>query len=293
MKGNTMARRDFLKTAAAAAVATGVAGSFSARAAEAAPKKSLQLGMLPKGLPDAEKFKLAKACGFEGIEGYPMGDLDAAKKLGDVAKAAGTPIHSLTYGGWSAPMSSEDPATIEKGIKEIEIALRSGKAMGADTILLVPAVVNEKTSYDAAYERSQKNIRKILPLAEELKMVIAIENVWNNFLLSPLEFARYVDEFDNPWLKAYFDVGNVVVFGWPEQWIRILGKRIVKIHLKDFKKEPREWVNLRDGSVNWPEVRKALAEVGYAGYLTPELAGGDEAYLRDLSARIDKILAGE
>ena len=293
MKGNTIARRDFLKTAAAAAVATGLAGSFPARAAEAAPKKALQLGMLPKGLPDAEKFKLAKACGFEGIEGYPMGDLDAAKKLGDAARAAGTPIHSVTYGGWGAPMSSEDPATIEKGLKEIEAALRSGKAMGADTVLLVPAIVNDKTSYDAAYERSQKNIRKILPLAEELKMVIAVENVWNNFLLSPLEFARYVDEFNNPWLKAYFDVGNVVVFGWPEQWIRILGKRIVKIHLKDFKKEPREWVNLRDGSVNWPEVRKALAEVGYAGYLTPELAGGDEAYLRDLSARIDKILTGE
>jgi hexulose-6-phosphate isomerase len=190
-------------------------------------------------------------------------------------------------------MSSEDPAVIEKGLKEIETALRSGKAMGADTVLLVPAVVNDKTSYDAAYERSQKNIRTILPLAEELKMVIAVENVWNSFLLSPLEFARYVDEFNNPWLRAYFDVGNVVVFGWPEQWIRILGKRIVKIHLKDFKKEPREWVNLRDGSVNWPEVRKALAEVGYAGYLTPELAGGDEAYLRDLSARVDKILAGE
>ncbi len=293
MKGNTIARRDFLKTAAAAAVATGLAGSFSARAAEAAPKKALQLGMLPKGLPDAEKFKLAKACGFEGIEGYPMVDLGEAKKLGDAARAAGTPIHSVTYGGWNAPMSSEDPATIEKGLKEIETALRSGKAMGADTVLLVPAVVNDKTSYDAAYERSQKNIRKILPLAEELKMVIAVENVWNSFLLSPLEFARYVDEFNNPWLRAYFDVGNVVVFGWPEQWIRILGKRIVKIHLKDFKKESREWVNLRDGSVNWPEVRKALAEVGYAGYLTPELADGDEVYLRDLSARVDKILAGE
>lgn len=293
MKGNTMARRDFLKTAAATAIAAGAATNLSSAAAEAGPKKALQLGMLPKKLTDADKFKLAKACGFEGIEAYPMENLDAAKKLGETAKAAGISIHSQCYGGWGAPMSGEDPAAIEKGLKEIEVALRSAKAMGADAVLLVPAVVNEKVPYDAAYERSQKNIRKILPLAEELQMVIAVENVWNNFLLSPLEFARYVDEFNSPWLKAYFDVGNVVVFGWPEQWIRILGKRIVKVHLKDFKKEPREWVNLREGSVNWTEVRKALAEVGYTGYLTPELSGGDEAYLRDLSARIDKILAGE
>lgn len=293
MKGNSMGRRDFLKTTAAAAFVAGVAGNLTVAAAEAGPKKALQLGMLPKGLSDEEKFKLAKACGFEGIEAYPMEDLDAAKKLGDLAKAAGTPIDSLCYGGWDAPMSSDDPAVIAKGLKAIEVALRSGKAMGADTILLVPAVVNEKTSYDAAYERSQKNIRTILPLAEELKMTIAVEVVWNNFLLSPMEFARYVDEFNSPWLRAYFDVGNVVVFGWPEQWIRILGKRIVKIHLKDFRKKNREWVNLREGDVNWPEVRKAMAEVGYTGYLTPELSGGDEAYLRDLSARIDKILAGE
>lgn len=292
MKGYSMARRDFLMTTAAAAVAAGVAGKFTAAAAEDGPKKAIQLSMLPKNLPDAEKFKLAKACGFEGIEASPMEDLDAAKTLGDLAKAAGTPIDSLCYGGWDAPMSSDDPAVVAKGLKGIETALRSGKAMGADTILLVPAVVNDKTSYDAAYERSQKNVRTILPLAEELKMTIAVENVWNNFLLSPLEFARYVDEFNNPWLRAYFDVGNVVVFGWPEQWIRILGKRIVKVHLKDFKKEPRQWVNLREGSVNWPEVRKAFSDVGYTGYLTPELSGGDEAYLRDLSGRIDKILAG-
>jgi hexulose-6-phosphate isomerase len=293
MKSNFMARRDFLKTTAAAAFAASVIGNVSKAATEDAPKKAMQYGMLPKELSDADKFKLAKTCGFEGIEIPPM-EVDAAKTLGEAAKAAGTPVHSVIYGGWDAPMSSDDPAIIEKGQKAIENALRCGKAAGADTVLLVPAVVNENTSYDGAYERSQKNIRKMLPLAEELKMTIAVENVWNNFLLSPLEFARYVDEFDNPWLRAYFDVGNVVVFGWPEQWIRILGKRIKKIHLKDFKKDTREWVNLRDGSVRWPEVRKALADVGYTGFMTPELHGsGDDAYFHDLSGRIDKILAGQ
>jgi hexulose-6-phosphate isomerase len=293
MKRNDMARRDFLKVTAAAAVAAGVTGNFSSAAAEAGPKKALQFGMLPKGLSDADKFKLAKACGFEGIEMGVVADLEAAKKYADAAKGAGITIHSVVYGGWDAPFSSGEPAVIDKGLKNFEAAMRGAKAMGADAILLVPAVVDDKMTYDAAYKRSQEHIRTVLPVARELKLIIAVENVWNKFLLSPLEFARYVDEFNDPWLQAYFDTGNVVIFGYPEQWIRILGKRIAKIHLKDFKRKGQEWTNLRDGDVNWPEVRKALGEVGYTGYMTPELSGGDEAYLRDLSARIDKILAGE
>ncbi len=294
MSSSTMGRRDFLRHAAMAAAVASAMGSMTATAAEGgALKKALQIGMLPKELSGADKFKLAKACGFEGIEGEPMGDLDAAKKLGELAKAAGTPIHSICHGGWDAPMSDANPDVIAKGTAKIETTLRAAKAMGAEVVLLVPAVVNDKVSYDAAYERSQANIKKILPLAEELKVVIAVENVWNKFLLSPLEFARYVDEFQNPWLRAYFDVGNVVVYGWPEQWIRILGKRIARVHLKDFKRDSMKWPNLREGDVNWPEVRKAFAEVGYTSYVTPELAGGDEKYLKDLSERIDKIEAGQ
>jgi hexulose-6-phosphate isomerase len=100
-----------------------------------------------------------------------------------------------------------------------------------------------------------------------------------------------VDEFDHPRLKAYFDVGNVILFGFSQDWIRTLGKRIARIHLKDFKRQGYQWTNLLDGDVNWPQVRKALAEIGYSGFMTTELSGGDEAYLTDLSARIDKIIA--
>jgi L-ribulose-5-phosphate 3-epimerase len=290
-------RRDFLRQTAAATLVAGVAGpvagTFStASAQQGGLKKAIQINMLPKDLPDADKFALAKKCGFEGIEAYPM-DLDASAKLGETARAAGVEIHSVSYGGWDAPMSDSKEAVAEKGLKAIEAGLRSTKAMGAGVMLLVPAVVNEQVRYAEAYERSQANIRKVLPLAEELKVVVAVENVWNKFLLSPVEFARYVDEFDNPWLRAYFDTGNVVIFGYPQDWIRTLGKRIVRIHLKDFKSKGYEWKNLREGDVNWPEVRAALAEVGYEGYLTPELSGGDEAYLRDLSERIDLILAGK
>jgi hexulose-6-phosphate isomerase len=245
--------------------------------------------MLPKSLSDADKFKLAKKCGFEGIEHSPMQDLDAARELGKLAREAGVPIHSIVYGGWGAPFSELDPKVIEKGLAEMETALRSAKALGADAVLLVPAIVTENVGYGDAYKRSQEHIRKLLPLAQELRMIIAVENVWNKFLLSPLEFSRYVDEFDSPWLKAYFDVGNVILFGYAQDWIRTLGKRIVKIHLKDFRRKGSEWTNLLDGDVSWKQVRLALDEIGYEGFLTPELRGGDEAYLTDLSNRIDKI----
>ncbi|MBN2594336.1 MAG: sugar phosphate isomerase/epimerase, partial [Sedimentisphaerales bacterium] len=289
-----MERRSFLKYAASATVATGLLGrSITTQADDKNTKlrKALQYGMLPKNLSDADKFKLAKECGFEGIEGSPMEDLEAARKLGTLARQAGVPIHSIVYGGWGAPFSDPDPKVIEKGLAGMETALRSAKALGAETVLLVPAVVTETVSYGDAYKRSQQHIRKLLPLAKQLEIIIAVENVWNKFLLSPLEFAHYVDEFESPWLKAYFDIGNVIIYGYSQDWIRTLGKRIVKIHLKDFKRTGYQWTNLLDGDVNWKQVRRALDEVGYDGYLTPELRGGDKEYLTDLSERIDRILA--
>jgi hexulose-6-phosphate isomerase len=153
----------------------------------------------------------------------------------------------------------------------------------------VPAVVNGNVGYADAWKRSQENIRKAIPYAAEHGIKIAIENVWNKFLLSPLEMAKYIDEFESPWVGSHFDIGNVVEYGYPQDWIRTLGKRILKTDVKEYKS--RKFINeMGQGDINWPEVRKALAEIGYKGYCCAEIAAGDEAYLTDVSARMDKCL---
>ncbi len=286
-------RREFLRTSVVAA-ATAPLISQSMQAAGASEiKKAVLIGMLPKQLSYLERFNLATRVGFEGLETQTVTDSNVVEEIKEAAAQAGLKIHSvMNMDHWKYPLSSADPKVVDQSIKGMETSLRNAKAWGADVVLLVPAVVNPDTSYKDAYTRSQKRVREMIPLAKELGVVIGIEEVWNKFLLSPLEFARYIDELDSPWVKAYFDVGNVVLFGYPEDWIRTLGKRIVKLHLKDFKSETKQFVPLREGSVNWVQVRKAIDEVGFKGYATVELPDGDEAYLREVSARVDKIIAG-
>lgn len=297
-----MNRREFLgraaKTIAVAGIAPGLVqsevlakevGSVS----KSKLKKAVVYSMLPGDLSNEERMKLAKACGFDGIEAPPITDLKECEAMRSAAKAAGIEIHSVIYGGWGKPLCAADPKDREESIQAAIDGLKGAKAMGADTLLLVPGRVTEDMPYKDVYERSQKSIRKIAPVAAELGVVVAVENVWNAFLLSPLEFARYIDEIKSPYVKAYFDVGNVIgAWGFSQDWIRTLGKRIQKLHVKDFKLDGRQWTNLLDGSVNWKEVRKAIGEVGFNGYMTAELGGGDEAYLKDVAARMDKIIAG-
>jgi L-ribulose-5-phosphate 3-epimerase len=195
---------------------------------------------------------------------------------------------------WKFPLSSSDPSVVDHSMKGMETSLRNANFWGADTVLLVPAVVNPETSYRDAWTRSQAQIRKLLPLAEKMKVVIGIEEVWNKFLLSPLEMARYVDEFKSAWVKAYVDVGNMVFYGYPQDWIRTLDKRIAKLHIKDFQFKDRkaEFVALREGDIDWKAVHKALADVGYRGTATLELGSGDLSYLKEVSRRFDMILDG-
>ncbi|MBZ5595408.1 MAG: sugar phosphate isomerase/epimerase [Acidobacteriia bacterium] len=288
-----MNRRTFLAAGAAATLLRPGSGTASARLPI---KKAVEFEMLPKSMSIADRFQLARDVGFEQIECPTMPDEHEAEEAKKAAEKAGLNIHSvMNMAHWEYPLSSADPAVVAKSVKGMETSLRNAHFWGADTVLLVPAVVNAQTSYHDAWVRSQEQIRKLIPMAQELKVIIGIEEVWNKFLLSPLEFARYVDEFSSPWVRAYFDVGNVVISGYPQDWIRTLGKRIVKLHIKDFKFEKRqkaEWVPLREGEINWPEVYKALAEIGYAGTATVELEGGKEAYLREVNRRFELILSG-
>ena len=294
-----MTRRTFL-TASGIAAMTGAAAS--AEDSQRLPiKKAVLYSMLPKDGSPLERFQIARDAGFEQIECGTTDDPGEADALLEASKKTNVRIHSvMNRDHWKYPLSSPDADVVGKSVAGMKTSLRNAHLWGAETVLLVPAVVTPDVTYKEAWDRSQAQIRNLLPLAEELKVIIAVEEVWNKFLLSPLEFARYVDAFNSPWLKAYFDVGNVVIWGYPQDWIRTLGPRIAKLHLKDFsyRQNPEihrrvpEFVNLREGDIDWKAVYSALKEVGYRGSATVELSGGDADYLRDVSHRVDLILNG-
>jgi L-ribulose-5-phosphate 3-epimerase len=258
-------------------------------------KKGLVFDMLPNKLSYTDRFKLARDVGFEVVQAPTTPDRHEAEEIKKAADAANLRIDSvMNMDHWKYPLSSSDSAVVAKSVEGMKTSLHNAKLWGSDAVLLVPAVVNAETSYSEAWTRSQKEIRKLLPMAAELKVVIAIEEVWNKFLLSPLEMKKYIGEFESPWIKAWFDVGNVVLYGYPQDWIRTLAKSIYKVHLKDFKRKEGgyAWVNLGDGDVDWAAVRRAFSEIGYSGSVIAELDGGDQAYLRDVSRRIDRLLIG-
>src|SRR2546429_8409767 len=287
-------RRDFVKTSLTACV-SGFAAGPRTQSRPAAIKKGLVFDMVPKNLSYADRFKLVRDAGFQVGQARTGPDERNAAAMQQAADAANIRIDSvMKVDHWRYPLSSSDPAVVEKSLSGMRASLQNAKLWGSDAVLLVPAVVNPQTSYRDAWTRSQAQIRKLMPLAEELKVVIAIEEVWNRFLLSPLEMAQYIGEFHSPWIRAWFDVGNVVLYGYPQDWIRTLGKAIVKVHLKDFKRTETgyAWVNLGDGDVDWPAVRQAFADIGYDGSVIAELEQGDEQYLRDVSRRIDRLLLG-
>lgn len=301
-----MNRRRFLQTTTAGAAWAGLAPLLATAtpldAGRPAPprfRKAVKLSMVKVDGTLADKFRLLKELGFDGVELESPNELDRAEVLA-ARDAADLPIHGVVDSAhWTKTLSDPDPRIRTEGRRALETALRDAHAYGASTVLLVPAVVRKEVSYADAYERSQAEIRQVLPLAEELGVRIALENVWNHFLLSPLEFAAFIDAFESPWIGAYFDVGNIVNFGWPEHWIRTLGPRILKLDIKEYSREKRDRegpyagfdVPLGEGDCDWPAVRAALAEVGFSGWATAEMSGGDAEYLRDVAERMNRVLA--
>lgn len=299
MSDTAFDRRHFLG-ATAAAGALAALGSPATVAAEPAKgfKKAVKFGMVAGDASLVDKFKLVKACGYDGIE------MDSPNKFSrdEVLRArdeAELPIHGVVDSvHWSQTLSHPDPEVRAAGLAGLKTAIADSKAYGGSTVLLVPAVVNKDVSYADAYTRSQAEIKKAIPVAEEHGIRILFENVWNMFLLSPLEAARYIDEFDSPVVGAYFDVGNVVNYGWPEQWVRILGKRIGKLDIKEYSRKLRDKegpgagfaAEIGDGDCDWPAVMQALAEINFSGWATAEVRGGDKDRLTEIKRRMDAVL---
>ena len=291
-----MKRRDFL-----ASTALGLTGLAFARPrlTSGTIRKAVKFGMVQEeSLSIVEKFQLLKDLGFDGVELDSPSDLDRDEVIA-ARDSVGLPIHGVVDSvHWQKTLSDADPAVRAEGLAGLRTALDDASAFGASTVLLVPAVVNKGVSYADAYERSQAEIRKVLPMAKDLGVKIAIENVWNMFLLSPLECARYVDEFESEEIGWYFDVGNIVNYGWPEHWIRTLGHRILKLDIKEYSRSKRDQegpyagfgVPLGEGDCDWPEVVTALEDIGYEGWATAEIAGGDTDRLREIAMRMDRIL---
>jgi L-ribulose-5-phosphate 3-epimerase len=263
-------------------------------------KISLKWGMVEEpSLSILEKFQLLRDLGYDGVELDSPNDLPLDEVL-NARDKAGLDIPGLVNAvHWKRPLTDPDPSARQACIDSMVKALHDAKLYGATTVLLVPGVVNAGTSYKTAYARAGEEIARILPAAEESGVSIALENVWNDFLLSPLEAADFIDRFNHPKLGWYFDVGNILRYGRPTHWIEALGKRILKIDIKEYSLEKMNsegpWkgfnVELGEGDCDWAAVNKALADVGYSGWASIEVPGGDRHRLADLKKRVDRIAA--
>ncbi len=315
-------RRTFLSTSAAAGVGLMAAGRLSA----AEFKTTLHKALI--GMPTEKSFASGKAAGFEGCESSSrQATVEEATEGRKIAEKLGMKIHCVLR-GWTN-FNSKDPAAVAKDIESVEVCLRACQAYGGDAVLLVPCRVSgmpmpEAWEFDIEFDKktghvkkvaagdnskykeymeaqnfatdsSRAAIEKLIPVAKETGVVIAVENVWNNLWVKPAIFQNFVASFNSSWVQAYFDIGNHVKYAPAEEWIRTLGKLIVKCHVKDFKLNENgqggRFCDIRDGSVDWPEVRKALDEIGYNDFMTIEGSGG--LSLEEKSKRLDLIIAGK
>jgi hexulose-6-phosphate isomerase len=263
-------------------------------------KKALGYGMIKSDLPLLDKFKLVKDVGFDGIEFNAPLDIPVAELLEAKAKTGIELPSVVNKDHWSKPLSDPDPQVRQACIDSIAKSLDEVKALGGDTVLVVPGVVSDKVSYEQAYNTSLDSIRKLIPYVEKTGMYIGLENVWNNFLLSPVEAKRFVDEINHPLIGWYFDIGNVLRYGWPEHWLKTLNSRIVKLHVKEFSRDIMNNKGLRagfdvellEGDNNWSVVMKTVREIGYkGGWITAEVSGGDKTHLQKISGQMDTILS--
>ena len=293
-----MNRRSFLKiTASAAAAATFVPIS------PAAPKRKLRKAIMystigVKGTP-LEKFRAMKAAGFEGVE--PMGAMNRDEVIAALKETGLQAASVCCHTHWVKPLSAPDEATRKIGLDGLVHSLHDAKAYGATSVLLVPGVARNGVTYQECFDRSLVEVRKAIPVAKDLGVKIAIENVGNDFIMKPEQAVDYLDALNSEWVGWHFDIGNAGRVGPAERWIQIIGKRIVRIHVKDYSAKPADPAvkgnnrpKLLDGDTNWPAVMAALDKAGYSGWGISEQPGNqaeDVTSARDLAQRMDRIFA--
>ena len=275
-------------------------------------KKGINRWAFPANMSLKDCFKLAKEAKFDGVEVTiaEEGEITLSSTKSDIQKivkisrSIGVEISSLATGlFWNYSLTSDNSSEREKARSIVKKMLEVASWLEVDTILVVPGAVDvffkrgfPIVSYDKVYERSFQALKELAPIAETYKVNIAIENVWNKFLLSPIEMKHFIDSIGSSYIGVYFDVGNVLQIGFPDQWIKILGSRIKKVHFKDFKKSigtTEGFVNLLYGDVNWPDVVSALKEIRYDSYVIAELSPPKfhpESLIFETSISMDKIL---
>ncbi|MEN1681154.1 MAG: sugar phosphate isomerase/epimerase family protein [Planctomycetota bacterium] len=292
-----MNRRDFLQASAAgaacAAASSAHAAPVEAPAGSNAGKiyKSVKWGMIKTDGDVASKFALCKELGYDGMELVSPGG-PSAEEARAAAEATGMPIHGVVdMRHWQIRLSSPSAETRDEGRAILEQAIRDCHAYGGDTVLLVPGrVAGDAETHDHVWNRSIPQIRKVLPTASKLGVRVLIENVWNGFCKQPDELRDYVDAIDSPWVGVYFDIGNAQRFAPSEEWVRTLGRRIVKLDVKGWGQEGG-FGKIGDGDVDWPAVREALAEIGFSGWCTAEVGGGGKERLAEIADRLNRSLA--
>lgn len=301
-------RRAVLRSSIVAAGAA-VLGPASRARAGAPPDRpdesrfrfAVKHGMVAGDAPLSEKFRLLKSIGFDGIELDSPNSFDPAQVVA-ARDETGLRVHGVVDSiHWRTRLSDPDPAVRGEAIAGLKRAIRDAYSYGGSSVLLVPGRVAdpERENHEQVWTRSIEGIRAALPLAADLGVHILIENVWNGFCYDPAgsddqtaELLRdYVDEISSPWVGVYFDLGNHRKYGRVEDWIRTLGRRIVKLDVKDWGRNSG-WSRIGDGDVDWPRVRSALDEIGFTGWCTAEVAGGGEERLREIHARMKKALVG-
>ncbi len=270
------------------------ATKLAAPATKAAPalRKAIKYGMIAGEVSVLENFRLAKECGFEGVELDSPSEIDRREVVA-AAKATGVVVHGVIDSvHWRDRFSDPDVTVRERAVAALRGAIADAKTYGASTVLVVPGVVRdaEKENFQQVWERSRAEIAKCLPEAKEAGVRIAIEVVWNDFLKTPEDLVKYVDEFQDPTVGAYFDCSNMIKYGLPSaEWIRRLGNRLLKVDFKGYSKS-KGWVGIGEGDEDWPAVMEALAQVGYSGWFTAEVGSGGREHLLDVSRRMDLIL---